>query len=86
MTTILCVDDDASLVLLMEDTLQRSGYDTVGVHSVQAALTVLGRGGVNLIISDYRMPSGAVPRDRGVAVRRQRAMPVRSIGILVDDL
>ncbi len=57
MTTILCVDDDASLILLMEDTLQRLGYHTVGVHSVKAALNVLGRGGVDLIISDYRMPS-----------------------------
>ena len=38
MKTILCVDDDASLILLMEDTLQRLEYHTIGVHSVGAAL------------------------------------------------
>ena len=57
MTTILCVDDDPALVLLMEDMLQRLEYETIGVHTVDAALNVLGRGGVDLIISDYRMPS-----------------------------
>ena len=57
MTTILCVDDDASLILLMEEALQRLGYNTIGVQSVKAALTVLDRGGVDLIISDYRMPT-----------------------------
>ena len=57
MKTILCVDDDASLVLLMEDTLRRLGYHTIGVHTVDAALKVLGRDGVDLIISDYRMPT-----------------------------
>ncbi len=56
MATILCVDDEASSVLILEDTLQRAGHRTVGVHNVQAALNVLSRGGVDLIISDYRMP------------------------------
>jgi DNA-binding NtrC family response regulator len=56
MATILCVDDEASSVLVLEDALQRAGHKTVGVHNVQAALTVLARGGVDLVISDYRMP------------------------------
>lgn len=56
MATILCVDDEASSVLILEDTLQRAGHRTVGVHNVQAALNVLSRGGVDLVISDYRMP------------------------------
>ncbi len=56
MATILCVDDDASAVLVMEDALQRAGHSTTGVHNVEAAMKVLARGGVDLIISDYRMP------------------------------
>ncbi len=56
MTTILCVDDDASAILILEDALQRAGYETKGVHNVDAAMTVLGRGGIDLVISDYRMP------------------------------
>ncbi len=56
MATILCVDDDASAVLILEDALQRVGHRTTGVHNVDAAMNVLRRGGVDLIISDYRMP------------------------------
>lgn len=56
MATILCVDDEAASVLILEDTLQRAGHQTVGVHNVQAALNVLARGGIDLVISDYRMP------------------------------
>ena len=56
MATILCVDDEAASVLILEDTLQRAGHRTIGVHNVQAAMNVLARGGVDLIISDYRMP------------------------------
>ena len=56
MATILCVDDEASSVLILEDALQQAGHKTVGVHNVQAALNVLSRGGTDLVISDYRMP------------------------------
>jgi DNA-binding NtrC family response regulator len=56
MATILCVDDEASSVLILEDALQRAGHKTVGVHNVQAAINVIARGGVDLIVSDYRMP------------------------------
>jgi len=56
MARILCVDDDAAQVMLMEDALQRAGYDTVGVRNAEAALNVLGRGGIDLIVSDYKMP------------------------------
>ncbi|NJD20564.1 MAG: sigma-54-dependent Fis family transcriptional regulator [Gemmatimonadetes bacterium] len=56
MATILCLDDEASAVLVLEDALQRAGHRTVGVHNVPAAMKVLARGGVDLVISDYRMP------------------------------
>lgn len=56
MATILCVDDETSSVLILEDSLQRVGHQTIGVHNVQAAMAVLSRGGIDLIISDYRMP------------------------------
>ena len=56
MATILCVDDEAASILILEDALQRAGHNTIGVHNVQAALKVLARGGIDLIVSDYRMP------------------------------
>jgi DNA-binding NtrC family response regulator len=56
MATILCVDDESSSVEILEDSLQRAGHETVGVHNVAAAMNVLRRGGVDLVISDYKMP------------------------------
>ncbi len=40
----------------MEMALQEGGHVTLGVRNAEAALALLDRGGVDLIISDYRMP------------------------------
>ncbi|MBI3568303.1 MAG: sigma-54-dependent Fis family transcriptional regulator [Gemmatimonadetes bacterium] len=56
MASILYVDDDPSVGLILQDTLERAGHHTVGARNVPEAFQVLARGGVDLIISDYRMP------------------------------
>ncbi len=56
MSTILYVDDEPAVGLILEDTLQRAGHVALGAHNVPEALQILARGGVDLIISDYRMP------------------------------
>ena len=56
MATILYVDDEPAVGLILEDTLERAGHATVGAHSVPEALQALARGNIDLIISDYRMP------------------------------
>ena len=56
MSSILCVDDDPSIGLILEDTLERAGHTTVSARNVPEALQMIAQGGVDLIISDYRMP------------------------------
>ena len=56
MATILCVDDEPSVGMILEDALVRAGHEAIVVRGVSEALEVLSRGGVDLIISDYRMP------------------------------
>ena len=56
MATILCVDDDPSVGLILEDTLVRAGHRALQAGNVPEALQILARGGVDLVISDYRMP------------------------------
>ena len=56
MATILYVDDEPSVGLILEDTLERAGHVAVGARNVPEALQVLQRGDIDLIISDYRMP------------------------------
>ena len=56
MATILHVDDEEAVGLILQDTLERAGHVAHGAQNVPQALQVLARGGVDLIISDYRMP------------------------------
>jgi DNA-binding NtrC family response regulator len=56
MATILYLDDEPAIGLILEDTLERAGHLTIGTRTVPEALQALARGPVDLIISDYRMP------------------------------
>jgi len=56
MATILYVDDEPAVGLIVEETLRRAGHEPVGARNVPEGLHVLERTAVDLIISDYRMP------------------------------
>ena len=56
MATVLHVDDEPSVGLIVQDTLERAGHRPIGAQSVPEALQVLAQEEVDLIISDYRMP------------------------------
>ena len=56
MATILCLDDEPAIGLILQDTLERAGHETVSAHNVPHALQALQVGNIDLIISDYRMP------------------------------
>ena len=56
MATILCLDDEPSVGLILQDTLERAGHETIAAGTVPQALQALAAGSVDLIISDYRMP------------------------------
>jgi DNA-binding NtrC family response regulator len=56
MATILYVDDEPAVGMLLAHTIEHAGHHAVGARSVQEALQALARGGVDLIISDHQMP------------------------------
>jgi DNA-binding NtrC family response regulator len=56
MATVLCVDDDPAISLLLADSLKQAGHQPLNAANVPEALAMLARGDVDLIISDYRMP------------------------------
>ena len=56
MATILHVDDEPAIGLILGDTLERAGHTAIGARTVPEALQALQAGGVDLIISDFRMP------------------------------
>jgi len=56
---VLYVDDDETVMVLMESLLQRQGYRVTGHNDAEAALrAVRGEpGGFDLVITDFNMPS-----------------------------
>jgi DNA-binding NtrC family response regulator len=56
MATVLHVDDEPSVGLIVKDTLERAGHRPISANSVPEALLMLAQEEVDLIISDYRMP------------------------------
>jgi DNA-binding NtrC family response regulator len=56
MATILHVDDDPTVGLILEDTLRRAGHESLAARNVGEALHLMERTAVELVISDYRMP------------------------------
>jgi two-component system, NtrC family, response regulator PilR len=53
---ILVVDDERSLRELLAIVLRREGYEVLLAENGEAALAALGRGAVDLLISDIKMP------------------------------
>lgn len=56
MATILYVDDEPAVGMLLAHTIEQAGHRAVGTRSVPEAMQVLAAGGVDLILSDFRMP------------------------------
>jgi len=56
MATILCVDDEPSVGVVLEHTLSKIGHRPLLVSNVDDALKTVARGSVDLIIADYVMP------------------------------
>src|SRR5688572_17315447 len=56
MATILCVDDEPSVGVVLEHTLAKIGHRPMLVSSVDDAMKAIARTSVDLVIADYVMP------------------------------
>ena len=54
--SILCIDDEPAVGVILEHTLTRAGHRPTLKSSVEEAMRVIARTPVDLIIADYRMP------------------------------
>ena len=59
MSRILIVDDELSLRQFLALLLSKEGYDVTAVEGVLAAYAALDEGGVDLVLTDLRMPDGS---------------------------
>jgi len=53
---LLLVDDDPSLLRLLTLRLEGEGYQVISADSAEAALPLLAKSSINLVLSDLRMP------------------------------
>ena len=56
MATILCIDDEPSILQLERRTLQTAGHRAIAVTDADAAFGVLRHEDIDLILADYRLP------------------------------
>lgn len=56
MATILCVDDEPAIGVVLEHALTKMGHRPLLASNVQEALKALAQNEVDVVISDYRMP------------------------------
>ena len=54
--TILVVEDDPGIAELERGRLEEAGYRVAVVATAQDALREVGRGGIDLVLLDYRLP------------------------------
>ena len=54
--SILCIDDEPAVGVILEHTLSRAGHRPVLVAGVEEAMRVIARSPIDLVIADYRMP------------------------------
>ena len=76
---ILLVDDEPSIRQLLAYRLRKEGYEVVLAENGREALAVLERGGVDLLVSDIRMPDMS-----GVEVlRAAKALDPDILGVMI---
>jgi two-component system, cell cycle sensor histidine kinase and response regulator CckA len=56
--TVLVVEDDAGLAELERSRLEEAGYNAIVTSNAEEALREVDRGGVDLVLLDYRLPGG----------------------------
>lgn len=84
---ILVVDDDATLLSLLIDTLSAIGYNATGASSGARALELLAESGFDLMITDIRMPQMDGLRLRDRVRRLYPEMPVLFVtGVALPDI
>ena len=81
---ILIVDDDAGQRSLLDSFLRTQGFETVPVSSGERALETLRRGGVDMMISDVRMPGISGLETLRLARQEKQVLPVLLVTAYAD--
>ncbi len=54
--TILCVDDNESILSVRKFLLETRGYRVIAARSAEEAIELFGQGGIDLVLGDLVMP------------------------------
>jgi DNA-binding NtrC family response regulator len=76
MATILCIDDEPAVGVVLEESLRQLGHQAITATTVEDALLALRRTTIDLIISDHRMPGVTGLELLAILEREGLAVPV----------
>jgi CheY-like chemotaxis protein len=79
MPNILVVDDEPALRRALRRLMEKKGWTVVEAGAAAEALEVVGRGGVDAVVCDIRMPGGSGIEFYDEATRRHPEMARRVI-------
>ena len=79
MPHILVVDDEPALRRALRRLLEKKGWTVVEAGASAEALEVVGRGGVDAVICDIRMPGGSGIEFYDEAIKRHPGMAKRVV-------
>lgn len=85
--TILVVDDDVEMALIMEEILRKRGFEVVLAHDGLQAIEKSKNSGVDLILLDVRMPffSGFWFCDAFKQREATKSIPIVMVSGILDD-
>ena len=82
--TILVVDDEARIVKLVRDYLERAGFGVLGAHDGETALAIARREQPDLIVLDLMLP-GVDGLDICQRLRRESGVPIIMLTARVEE-
>jgi DNA-binding response OmpR family regulator len=82
--TILVVDDEARIVKLVRDYLERAGFDVLGAHDGETALLMARREKPDLIVLDLMLP-GVDGLDVCRRLRQESGVPIIMLTARVEE-
>jgi DNA-binding response OmpR family regulator len=83
--TILIVDDEARIVKLVRDYLERAGFDVLGAHDGETALAIARREQPDLIVLDLMLP-GVDGLDVCRRLRLESGVPIIMLTARVEEV
>jgi DNA-binding NtrC family response regulator len=84
---VLLADDEVTILVTLTDALEEAGFEVVAVGDTDGALKALDEGGVDLVLTDIRMPGagGMAVLERSIELDEERPVIIMTGFAAIED-